>query len=162
MSKLVPDLSQAVMSTSSDGIKVASTAEIFNGIRIVFAEAESLTLKHEALLRWHNGLKSPNHTQWCKLFRSFNHVKSLYVSGSLIEELSHSLQPEYGEFFAKLLPELKTVSYSASCYATAGESFEPTEPFIHLHRNLGFPVTLVPTVKTHTPLGSNTVVMSSQ
>jgi hypothetical protein len=54
MSKLVPDLSRAVMSASSDGIiKVASTAEIFNGIRMVFAEAELLALEHEASLRWH-------------------------------------------------------------------------------------------------------------
>ena len=143
-------------------MQVASTAEIFNGIRIVFAEAESLILEHEASLRWHNGLESPDHTQWRELFRSFNHVKSLYVCGTLVEELSRSLRPEYGESFAELLPELKTVSYSASHYAAAGESFEPTEPFIRLHGNLGFPVTLVPTIETHTPLCGDTVVVSSR
>jgi len=89
-------------------------------------------------------------------------VKSLYVSGSLVKELSRYLRPEYGESLAELLPELKTVSYSASRYAAAGESFEPTEPFIRLHGNLGFPVTLVPTVETHTPLGGDTVVVSSR
>jgi hypothetical protein len=116
MSKLVPDLSRAVVSASSDGIiKVASTAEIFNGIRMVFAEAELLlALEHEASLRWHNGLESPDHTQWRELFRSFTHVKSLYVSGSLVEELSRSLRPEYGESFSELLPELKTVSANRS------------------------------------------------
>ena len=89
-------------------------------------------------------------------------MKSLYVSGSLVEELSRSLRPEYGEFFAGLLPELKMDLYSASRYAAAGESFEPTEPSIRLHGNLGFPVTLVPTVETPTPLCSDTVVVSSR
>jgi hypothetical protein len=93
MLKLVPDLSRAVVSASSDGIiKVASTVGIFNGIRIVFAEAELLALEHKASLRWHKWTQIPrSHPKWWELFRSVNHVKSLYVSSSLIEELSRSL-----------------------------------------------------------------------
>jgi hypothetical protein len=136
-------------------MQVASVVQIFNGVRLVFTEAESLILEHETSFKGHT--ESPGRAPWRELLRPFHNVKVLHVTSNLTEELSRSLRPDYGESPIELLPELELLSYSASSYnAATGESFGP---FIHVRQNVGFPVILVPSAEIPKPLFGDTVVM---
>ena len=115
--------------------QVTSVAQLFNPLKAVFPPVEGLILEYwepTMSLEWNN---EADRTQWRELFRSFSNVKTLRVDNGLVTRLSDSLRLDDGE--SPILPELKELSYSASC--DAGDAFTA---FIDARQKAGHPVTL--------------------
>ena len=118
--------------------QVSSVAQIFNAISQISSAVEHLTLAHE-----YHSLSSEEHnevdrTEWRKLLRSFNNVKTLHVRDGLIRDLTHCLRLEDGEDSLELLPELQKLTYPAR--DNANDEFTS---FIDARQNAGRPVTLI-------------------
>ena len=117
---------------------VASTARVFHQFRAVFSAIEHLTLEHENDFVESEGCDEADHTQWRELLGSFGNVKTLFVDGELVGQLSRALQPGEEESPAELLPELQELSYSVT-----GGSHDAFTPFIDTRQKAGRPVTLI-------------------
>jgi hypothetical protein len=68
--------------------QVASTAQIFNNLGKVFSPVDSICLDYERLQKVHD---EDNHTQWLKLLRSFQNVRTLHVANDLVRNISCAL-----------------------------------------------------------------------
>jgi hypothetical protein len=114
-------------------------AQIFDSLGQIFSTVEHLTLEHQDSSEEHNGA---DRTQWRKLLRSFNNVKTLRIDDGLVKELSRSLRSDDGELPLRmeLLPELQELTYSGSGDAGDAPAFTS---FINARQNAGRPVTLV-------------------
>jgi hypothetical protein len=98
---------------------------------------ERLTLKYDGpTISWR--YIEPDRTQWRELLGSFVNVKTLFVDGRLVEQLSGALQPGTGESPTELLPELQELS----CPAMA-PLFDAFTPFIDARQKAGSYVTMI-------------------
>ena len=112
------------------------TVQMFDGIRTVLSEVETLTLEDRA---WVSYKRFALQTGWRELLMSFNQVRTLHVSGTdLIKGLSHSLRPRDGESAIELLPMLRVLSCTEGSHVV--KSFKS---FLAARRNAGFPVTII-------------------
>ena len=112
--------------------QVSSAAQIFNALSPKFSEVEHLTFEHEVHI-WSSGEEHDevDRTEWCKLLRSFNTVKTLSVDEGLVRELSCCLQLDDGE----LLPELQELTFSG-----IDDIDDLFTQFIDSRKNAGRPV----------------------
>ena len=129
--------------------QVTSAAQICNALSQVLSAVDHLNLDYEI-----HSLSSEEHSdvkriEWRNLFRSFSNVKTLYVEGGLVEELSRCLRLEDGELPLELLPELRQLRYSGG--GDAGDAFTS---FIDSRQNADRPVTLVRRIPSPSPLPS--------
>ena len=118
--------------------QVSSVAQISNSLSRIFSAVEHLTLVHEE-----HDLSSEEHnevdrTEWRKLFRPFDHLKTLRIDNGLVGDLARCLQLEDGELPLELLPELQELRYSGS-----GDTGDVFTSFIDTRQDAGSPVTLV-------------------
>ena len=118
--------------------QVSSGAQICNALSQVLSAVDHLKLDYEI-----HSFSSEEHNdvrriEWRNLLRSFSNVKTLYVEGGLVEELSRCLRLEDGELPLELLPELRQLRYSES-----GDAGDPFTSFIDARQNAERPVTLV-------------------
>ena len=121
--------------------QVSSAAQITGVLSPLFPSVVDLTLtcgERTQPSEWHTDADS---IQWRAVLRSFNNVRTLYVSNGLIEELSGSLQVEDGESPMDLLPELEELQYDAGRGLSRIDAFVP---FLDLRRNADHPFVLVP------------------
>ena len=117
--------------------QVSSVVRILNALR--FSTVEHLSLEHEVHSRSFNEHNDVDRTEWHNLLKPFSNVKTLYIDGGLVKELSRCLQLEDGEDPLDLLPELQELSYSAS-----GDIDDAFTAFIDARQSSDHPVTLVP------------------
>ena len=117
--------------------QVASTAQVFHTLGTVFSAVEHLTLAYDRHLvssEWNN---EADRAQWRHLLGLFVNVKTVFVDGELVGQLSHALRPVEGESPTELLPELQDLSYSAM--APSPNAFTP---FADARQKAGRPVTV--------------------
>ncbi|KAF8502392.1 hypothetical protein F5888DRAFT_1800904 [Russula emetica] len=118
--------------------QVSSVTQIFNALSQIFSAVEHLTLSYEAHSQSSEEHNEVDRTEWRKLFRSFNNVKTLRIEDGLVGELSRCLPLEDGEHPLELLPELQELTYQGS-----GNTDDAFIPFIDSRQNAGRPVTLI-------------------
>lgn len=119
--------------------QVSSAAQILNSFGQIFSAVEHLTLVHEVHSQSSVEHDDVDRTEWHKLLKPFNNVKTLYIDDGLVKDLSHCLQLEDGEDPLELLPELQELTYSGDGGTDVGFI-----SFIDARRSSGHPVTLVP------------------
>ncbi len=126
--------------------QVRCVRQLINELGTVFSTVEYLTLLYISL----GCHQEAGRTHWRKLLQAFNNVRTLSVPEGLVRELSSSLRPDYGESPIEpvLLPELKTLSYSA-----IGDANGAFTAFVNGHQNVGRPITLAN--QTTTPFREN-------
>ena len=119
--------------------QVSSMAQIFNSLSQAFSALVHLTLRMGKgnLLPGSDGRHGVDRTEWRRLLRSFGNVKTLFVDGPLVAELSRCLRLEDGELPLELLPELQELVYSG---IGNGDAFSP---FIETRWDAGRHVVLV-------------------
>jgi hypothetical protein len=118
--------------------QVASAVQILDTLSPVLSGMEELTLGHVAQNRLSKLHDEVDRTQWRKLFRPFNNVKTLCVPDSLSSRLSRSLHSEDGEIPLELLPNLLVLQH------LDGSSFGNVfTSFINERVAVGHPVCLV-------------------
>ena len=117
--------------------QVSSVAQIFDSHVQIFSTVEHLTFEYEVHSRSSEEHNEVDRTEWRKLLKSFNSVKTLHVDDGLIKELSCVLQLYDRELPLGLLPELQELIYSGS-----GDAVDVFTSFIDARQNVGFPVTL--------------------
>ena len=117
--------------------QVASVAQILHTLRTALSTVEYLTLMNS------NGLhEEANRLQWSELLRLLGNVKTLWVFGSLVGQLSHCLQSDDMEPPMELLPKLKVLEYRL--YSTTNDNTSDAfTSFIDACKNGGHPVALV-------------------
>ena len=118
--------------------QVSSVAQISNSLSQIFSAVEHLTLVHEVHSRSSEEHNEVDRTEWRKLFRPFDHLKTLRISNGLVGDLARCLQSEDGELPLELLPELQELRYSGS-----GDTGDVFASFIDTRQDAGSPVTLV-------------------
>jgi hypothetical protein len=119
--------------------QVESTAQVFHTLRTVFSAVEHLTLRYDRHLISPEWSDEGDRTPWCELLGSFDNVKTLFVCGELVEQLSRALQPGEGEPpTEQLLPQLQELSYFG-----IGPSHNAFIPFIDARQKVGHPVTVI-------------------
>jgi hypothetical protein len=129
--------------------QIFSVAQISNSLSQMLSTVEHLTFEHSVHYRSSEEHNEVDHTEWCKLLKSFSNAKTLRVGEGLVKELSRSLRPDGGELPLELLPELQELTYTGS--DNAGDAFTP---FIDARQNAGRPVTLIsPSPRSVTPRG---------
>ena len=123
---------------SHPALGLASTVEVFDLIKAVFTDAESLTLEDKTSSEFLKDFAIRTESRWRELLKSFNKVQTLYVSGgNLIEGLSRSLRPRNRESAIELLPMLRVLSCPKGSHV--GKS---CRSFIASRRKTGYPVTI--------------------
>jgi hypothetical protein len=129
-------------------LQVSCMAQIFNSLSQRLSTVEHLTLEHEESSEEHQHdvpvvdrtvRAEWSRTEWRKLLRSFNNVKTLRVDDGLVEKLSDCLRLDDGEPSLEPLPELRKLTYSGS-----GGTADAFMSFIDARQKAGRPVTLVP------------------
>jgi len=118
--------------------QVPCTAQFCHILRTVFSAVEHLSLEYDRHFTSSIFNSEPDRRQWRKLLGSFGSVKTLYVTGELVGQLSRALQPVKGESPTELLPELQELSYPA-----ISSSLDAFTPSINARRKAGCPVTIV-------------------
>ena len=118
--------------------QVSSMAQISNSLSQIFSGVEYLALRHNAQSGTPEEHNEADLTEWRKLLRPFNNVKTLRIQKGLVKDLSRCLESEDGELSFKLLPELQELRYSGS-----GRTDGAFTSFVDARRNAGRPVTLV-------------------
>ena len=115
-----------------------STAQVFDGVREMFTEVASLTLEDKTSSEYLDEFAIRARSEWRKLLRSFNQVRTPHVSGDdFIEGLSRSLQPRDGESAIGLLPMLSVFSCPKD-----SRIVESCGLFLAARRDAGHPVTI--------------------
>ena len=125
-----------------DGLnwQVSSVAQIFDSLSQRFSTVEHLTLEDDVPNRPSEENNVADGSEWRKLLRSFNNVKTLRIDHRLVGELSRCLRPDGGELDLDLLPELQELTFIES--GDVGDSDAFTS-FIDARQNAGHPVTLI-------------------
>jgi hypothetical protein len=119
-------------------LQVSSVAQIFNALSQIFSVVGHLTLVHRIHSRSSEEHNEVDRTEWRKLLRSFNNVKTLDIEDGLVMELSRCLRLDDGEDPLELLPELQELIYPGSSDAHDGFT-----AFIDARQKAGRPVTLI-------------------
>ena len=114
---------------------------IFNAPGQIFFTVEHLTLLHKVHNQSYEEQNEIDCTEWRKLLRSFNNVKTLCVHRGLVKKLSHCLRLEDGEHPLNLLPEMQKLTYSGS--SNTNDVFTS---FVDARQNAGRPVILMKTL----------------
>jgi len=118
--------------------QVSSVAHICDALNQIFSPVEHLTLEHKVHSQSSEEHNEVDRTEWHKLLRSFNNVRTLSVEDGLVKELARCLQLDDGEPSLGLLPELQELRYAAS--GDIGKAFTS---FVQARQNAGRPVTLI-------------------
>ncbi len=118
--------------------QVSSVAQIFNTLNQILSPVEHLTLEHKVQRQSSQEHNEVDRTEWHKLLRSFNNVRTLSVEDGLVKELARCLQLDDGEPSLELLPELQELRYFGS-----GDTGEAFTSFVQTRQNAGRPVTLI-------------------
>jgi hypothetical protein len=118
--------------------QVSSMAQIINSLSQVFSAVEHLTVVHYEHSQSSGEHNEVDRTEWRRLLRPFNNVKTLRFADGLVKELSRCLQLEDGDLPLEVLPELQDLIYSGS--GNIGDGFAS---FVDARRNTGRPITLV-------------------
>ena len=118
--------------------QVSSMARILDALGQRFSSVEHLTLEHEVHSRSSKEHNDVARTEWHKLLKPFNSVKTLYVDEGLVKELSRCLQLEGGEDPFEMFPELQELNYP-----WRGNASNAFAPFISARQNAGRAATLV-------------------
>ena len=118
--------------------QVSSVAQIFNTLNQILSPVEHLTLEHKVQRQSSQEHNEVDRTEWHKLLRSFNNVRTLSVDDGLVKELARCLQLDDGEPSLELLPELQELRYFGS-----GDTGEAFTSFVQTRQNAGRPVTLI-------------------
>jgi len=114
------------------------TVQVFDVVREMFIEVGSLTLEDKTSSERLEEFAIRAKSEWRKLLRLFNQVRTLHVSGDeFIEGLCRSLQPHDGESAIELLPMLRVLSCPEGSHV--GES---CRSFLAIRQNADFPVTI--------------------
>ena len=120
--------------------QVVSAAQVFHELRTAFSAVEHLTLNYyrrDISLEWNN---EADRTRWREFLGVFGKVKTLFVDGELVEQVSRALQPGEEESPMEMLPELQELSYSAMGASPNPNAFAL---FIDTRRKAGRPVTTI-------------------
>jgi hypothetical protein len=118
--------------------QVASVAQISDSLSQMFSSVEHLTLGHEERSKSSEEHNEVDRTEWRKLLRPFNNVKTLLIDKGFVGELSRCLQLGDGELPLELLPELQELTYFES-----GDTGDAFTSFIDARQNAGRPVIMV-------------------
>ena len=118
--------------------QVSSMAQIINSLSQVFSAVEHLTLDHDEHDQSSEEHNEVDRTEWRRLLRPFNNVKTLRIEDGLVEDFSRCLQLEDGDLPLEVLPELQELTYPGS--GNIGDGFAS---FADARRNAGRPITSV-------------------
>jgi hypothetical protein len=121
--------------------QVASAAQVLYTLRTVFSAVEHLILEYQRCSVSPEWNDEADRTQWRELLGSLVNVKTLFVQGELVKQLSSALQPGEEEPSTELLPELQELSYSA--LASSPDGANAFTPFIDARQKAGRPVTVI-------------------
>jgi hypothetical protein len=133
--------------------QVSSATQICNALSQVLSPVEHLGLEHEVHSQSSEEHNDVDRIEWRNILRSFSNVKTLYVKGGLVDELSRCLRLEDGELPLELLPELQELTYYGS--DNSGDAFAS---FIDSRQNAGRPVTLVRDSPSPSPSPSSSLL----
>jgi hypothetical protein len=85
--------------------QVVSATQVIHALSTAFYAVEHLSLeyaRHVVSSEWNN---EADRTQWCGLLGPFGKLKTGFVDGDLVGQVSCALQPGKGESPTELLPE---------------------------------------------------------
>ena len=118
--------------------QVVSAAQVFYAPWTVFSAVEHISLEYNRDNMSSEWNIEADRTRWRELLGSFGNVKTLFVDGGLVGQLSRALQPGKGDSPMELLPELQELSYSA-----LGASHDAFTLFVDARQKTGRPVTII-------------------
>ena len=118
--------------------QVSSVAQIINSLSQVFSAVEHLTLEHREHSQSSEEHNEVDRTEWRRLLRPFNNVKTLRIENGLVDDLSRCLQLEDRDLSLEVLPELQELTYYGG--GNIGDTFAP---FVDARRNAGRTITSV-------------------
>ena len=118
--------------------QVSSMAQIINSLGQVFSAVEHLILEHYEHDQSSEEHNEVDRTEWRRLLRPFNNMKTLRIGNGIVDDLSRCLQLEDGDLPLEVLPELQELTYPGS--GNIGDGFAS---FVDARRNAGRPITLV-------------------
>ena len=116
--------------------QVTSVIQVLQTLR-AFSTVEHLALKYDGRSK-SSRIVEPGRAQWRELLRLFINVKTLFVEGRLVEQLSRALQPGTGESPIELLPELQELSCPVVTYLV-----DAFTSFIDAREKSGRPVAMI-------------------
>ncbi|KAF8468670.1 hypothetical protein DFH94DRAFT_276928 [Russula ochroleuca] len=130
--------------------QVASATHALHALRTALSAVDHLTLKYERDIISSEWNDEADRTQWRKLLGLFGGVKTLFVDGELVGQLSRALQPGEEESSTELLPELQELQepdrpdepgkLSDSAIGAPSDAFSS---FIDARQKAGHPVALI-------------------
>jgi hypothetical protein len=123
---------------SDHGRQVYLAAQMCGALGPVSSTVVHLDLCHEGSEPFTPLFHQATHIQWREVLKSFNSVKTLRLSNTLLWHLSLSLQIYDGESPMEVLPELKKLE----CDASEDDIPDAFDAFLEARENAGFPVTL--------------------
>ena len=123
--------------------QVSFLAHIFDSLGQIFSTVEHLTFEHK-LPGWSRKKHiEVDRSEWRRLLRSFNNVKTLCVNGRLVKELSRCLRLADGEHPLELLPKLQELTYWGPILGGGQDARDGFTSFADGRQNAGRPVTLM-------------------
>ena len=122
--------------------QVSFLAHIFNSLSQILSAVVHITFEHKLPGRSSEGHIDVDRSEWRRLLRPFNNVKTLRVNGGLVKELSHCLRLDEGENPLELLPKLQELTYWVPIFG-GGHARDGFTSFADARQNAGCPVTLI-------------------
>ena len=122
--------------------QVSFLAHIFDSHSQTLSVVAHLTFEHKSTGRSSEGHIEVDRTEWRRLLRPFNNVKTLRVNGGLVKELSRCLRLDDGEDPLELLPKLQELTYWDPILG-GGHARDALTSFADARQNVGRPVTLI-------------------
>jgi hypothetical protein len=132
--------------------QVSSVAQISYSLSQIFSVVEDLFLQHKVHSHSPEEHNEVGRTEWRRILIPFTNVKTIWIDGGLVKELSRCLELENGESPLELLPEVRQLIYYGS-----GDISDAFTSFINARRNAGRPVTLIPDRPSPPPNPSSSV-----
>ena len=120
--------------------QVSFLASIFLALSKILSAVVHLTFEHKLPGRSSEGHIEVGRSEWRRLLRPFNNVKTLRVNGGLVKELSHCLRLDDREKPLELLPKLQELTYWDPIFGPVRDGFTS---FADARQNAGCPVTLI-------------------
>jgi hypothetical protein len=121
--------------------QVSFLAHIFNLLSQTFSSVDHLTFEHKLPDRPSEEHIEVDRTEWRRLLRHFDNVKTLRVNGGLVKELSRCLRLHDGELPLELLPKLQELTYWGPILG-GGHVHDGFTSFADARQKAGRPVTL--------------------
>jgi hypothetical protein len=122
--------------------QVSLLADIFNSLSQILSAVVHLTFEHKLPGRSSEGHIEVDRSEWRRLLRPFNNVKTLRVNGGLVKKLSHCLRLDDGENSLELLPKLQELTFWDPIFG-GGNARDGFTSFADARQNAGCPVTLI-------------------